>query len=171
MFPFFADAGNLEQLTPPQVRFAIATPQPIEMFAGQRIDYRIRVRGIPMRWTSEISTWQPPHAFVDEQRRGPYRLWHHRHEFTPIPGGTRLVDIVHYAVPGWWLEPVVHRLAVRPDLTRIFRFRGEKIVERFGLMGAPPTIEFSRAASEGTVGWAPPRDTSEMVRREGLEPS
>src|SRR5579871_5848818 len=79
VFPFFADAGNLPILTPPWLHFHILTTRPIEMRRGALIDYRLRIHGLPIRWQSEIVEWDPPHRFVDEQRRGPYRLWHHEH--------------------------------------------------------------------------------------------
>jgi ligand-binding SRPBCC domain-containing protein len=79
VFPFFADAGNLEILTPPWLRFEIVTPRPIAMRAGALIEYRLRLHGVPLRWQSEITAWEPPHRFVDEQRRGPYRAWIHEH--------------------------------------------------------------------------------------------
>lgn len=124
VFAFFADAGNLELLTPPWLSFRILTPRPIAMSVGVLIDYRIGVRGIPMRWRSEITAWEPPFRFVDEQRRGPYRLWVHEHSFRQ--DGTVVVvrDHVRYAVPGGpGLERLVHAALVRPDLHRIFRYR------------------------------------------------
>jgi len=94
------------------------------MKAGTLIDYQFRIRGLPVRWRTEITAWQPPHRFVDEQKRGPYRLWVHEHRFEPNDGGTLCTDHVRYAVPGGKL---VHRLFVRPDVERIFAFRAEKL--------------------------------------------
>ncbi len=128
VFQFFADAGNLEQLTPPWIRFRVLTPQPIEMRAGALIDYRLRLRGLPLRWQSEITAWEPPHRFVDEQRRGPYAFWRHEHRFEPCPEGTRVSDDVHYGVPGGAL---IHALLVRRDVERIFRFRQEALARLF----------------------------------------
>ena len=132
VFPFFADAGNLELLTPPWMRFHVVTPLPIAMRAGALIDYRLRVRGLPLRWRSEITTWDPPHRFVDEQRRGPYRLWHHEHSFEPRDGGTLCRDFVRYAVP---FDFFSHRLLVRPDIGRIFASRERKMRELFPANG------------------------------------
>src|SRR3954468_23005074 len=92
VFMFFAEPGNLETLTPPWLRFHILTPQPILMRAGARIDYRLRVHGLPVRWQSEITAWEPPVRFVDEQRRGPYRVWVHEHTFEEGDGGTEVRD-------------------------------------------------------------------------------
>ena len=133
VFPFFADAGNLERLTPPLLNFQILTPRPIEMRAGTLIDYRLRIRGIPVRWRSEITVWEPQRRFVDEQRRGPYRLWHHEHTFEPRDGGTLCCDTVRYAVV---FDFLVHRVLVRPDIERIFAFRQEKLREVFGVAAA-----------------------------------
>jgi ligand-binding SRPBCC domain-containing protein len=123
-FRFFADAANLEYLTPPWLRFQIVSPRPIEMRAGTLIDYKMRLHGMPVRWRSEITVWQPPYRFVDSQRRGPYRLWVHTHAFESVPEGTLVTDIVDYAVPGGAL---VQRLLVRPDLERIFDYRSARL--------------------------------------------
>ena len=128
VFPFFADASNLERLTPPSLRFRVLTPPPIEMAVGTLIDYRIRLRGIPMRWQSEITEWQPPYRFVDEQRRGPYRQWIHEHTFTAQDGGTLAVDIVQYAVLG---GVTIQRLFVAPELRRIFDYRNATLENYF----------------------------------------
>lgn len=129
LFPFFADAGNLDVITPPWLRFAILTPRPIEMKVGTRIDYRLRVHGLPVRWQSEITAWQPPHRFVDEQRRGPYRAWSHEHTFTEQNGGTLVADHVRYAVLGGAL---IERLFVRRDIATIFAYRQQKLAALFG---------------------------------------
>lgn len=124
VFDFFADAGNLERITPPWLHFEITTPGETEMRVGARIDYRLRVRGLPIRWASEITRWRPPFEFVDVQRRGPYRFWHHTHRFESRDGGTLASDRVRYAVPGGAL---VHRLFVRRDVEAIFAFRAEAL--------------------------------------------
>jgi ligand-binding SRPBCC domain-containing protein len=124
VFDFFADAFRLEAITPPWLHFRVLTPRPIKMGVGLRIDYRLRLHGWPIRWQSQISTWNPPYEFVDEQVRGPYRYWHHRHAFEEVAEGTLVRDEVHYAVP---LGRIMHPLLVRRDLIRIFEFRGEAI--------------------------------------------
>ena len=126
VFPFFADAHNLEAITPPWLRFRLLTPAPIEMRPGARIDYTLRLRGVPVRWTSEITVWEPPLRFVDEQRRGPYRRWIHEHTFTEQEGGTLVTDRVDYAAPG---GRVVERLLVDRDLERIFAYRRARLAE------------------------------------------
>lgn len=135
VFEFFSDAGNLERITPDWLSFSILTPQPIPMRKGAMIDYRLRIRGIPVRWTTEITAWEPPVRFVDEQRRGPYRVWIHEHTFEERDGGTLARDRVQYSAPGGWL---VERLVVRSDVERIFRFRQERLLELFtGTTGQP----------------------------------
>lgn len=124
VFRFFADAHNLDRITPPFLHFRILTPGRFPMQAGALIDYRIRLRLIPMTWRTRIATWEPPARFVDEQVRGPYRLWQHTHTFTALDGGTLMDDRVRYRVPG---GPVVNALAVRHQLHRIFRFRLEAL--------------------------------------------
>jgi len=128
LFPFFANAANLEAITPPWLQFHIDTQLPVVMQAGTLIDYRLRVRGLPLRWRTRINVWEPPHRFVDEQLRGPYRRWVHEHTFEACDGGTLARDRVSYAVPCDWL---VHRWFVRPDVERIFQFRAEALRRKF----------------------------------------
>lgn len=130
VFAFFADAGNLEAITPPWLNFHVLTPQPIEMHAGALIDYRLRLHQIPIRWRTEISAWDPPYRFIDQQLKGPYRIWIHEHTFQSVDNGTEVLDNVKYSVPG---GPLVHRLLVRGDLQRIFNFRQKKIRELLGV--------------------------------------
>ena len=136
-FEFFADAHNLERLTPPILRFEVLTPSPIEIKAGTLIDYRLRVRGVPVRWQSEITAWEPPHRFVDEQRRGPYSLWIHEHTFRPEDGGTVAEDHLQYAVPGGAL---VNRLFVAGDVRKIFEFRNQRLQHILGGESAKPHL-------------------------------
>lgn len=128
LFPFFADAANLDAITPPWMDFRIVTPRPIEMREGTLIDYRLRVRGIPLRWRTRINAWQPPHRFADEQLRGPYRQWIHEHTFEAKDGGTLARDAVRYAVP---FDFIAHRWLVRPDVERIFAYRAEALQRLF----------------------------------------
>lgn len=132
LFPFFADAYNLELITPDSVEFHVVTPRPIEMRAGALIDYRLRVRGLPVSWRTRIEVWEPPHRFVDVQLKGPYKLWRHEHRFLARDGGTLCLDRVDYEVPGGVLGPVVNRLFVEGDVRTIFRYREAKLEELFG---------------------------------------
>lgn len=125
VFAFFADARNLALITPPWLNFEIRSAQPIEMVEGAVIDYRLKLRGVPLNWRSEITVWDPPFRFVDEQRRGPYRYWIHEHTFGADGAGRTIVgDRVRYDVPGGAL---VHRLFVEPDLERVFAYRAGKL--------------------------------------------
>lgn len=128
VFPFFADAGNLQRITPNWLSFEILTPKPIPMHVGARIDYRLRFRGLPLRWQSEITAWEPPFRFIDEQRRGPYRIWKHEHRFKEKDGGTLCTDHIQYAV---WGGALVNRFFVRRDVTRIFEFRQATLKQIF----------------------------------------
>lgn len=128
LFPFFADAGNLQELTPAWMSFQIVTSRPIAMHVGTLIDYRLCVRGFPLRWRSEITAWEPPVRFVDEEVRGPFRRWIHEHRFEPRDGGTLAIDRVRYAVPGGAL---INWLLVRNEVARIFAYRTEALRKRF----------------------------------------
>lgn len=124
VFGFFADALNLEAITPAWLSFRVVTPGPIEMRAGARIEYRLKLHGVPVRWLTRIEEWEPGKRFVDVQVRGPYRLWHHTHKFEPDGrGGTLVRDTVRYALPLGPLGGLAHRLFVARDLRRIFDHR------------------------------------------------
>lgn len=133
VFAFFADAHNLNMITPDWLSFSILTPRPIEMREGALIDYRILLRGLPMRWRTRITSWQPPHnhmaEFVDEQLSGPYVLWRHTHSFAACEGGTRCRDRVEYAHRG---GAFAERWLVRPDLERIFSHRQKRMLQILG---------------------------------------
>ncbi len=156
VFDFFSKAENLELLTPPWLSFNIKTPQPIHMCEGALIDYRLRVRGIPLTWRSEITVWEPPYRFVDEQRRGPYRRWIHEHRFEEADGGTRAVDHVRYAVFGGAL---INKLFVAPDVRRIFAYRQQRLEQLFdassgGGTTAPPAAAERAASTSGVPAFA-----------------
>ena len=131
VFPFFADAHNLEAITPPLLSFRVVTPQPIEMRVGTLIEYALKLHGLPIRWLTRIDDWTPGVRFVDSQLAGPYRLWHHTHEFEPDgDGATVMRDTVRYALPFWPLSEIAHALIVRRDLAAIFDFRAGEVARR-----------------------------------------
>jgi hypothetical protein len=127
VFDFFSRARNLETLTPPWLRFDVLTPEPIEMRRGTHIEYRLRLHGVPLRWVSRIEEWDPGRGFVDRQVRGPYRLWHHRHEFEAHQGGTLVRDIVHYSLALGPIGSLAHAVFVRRDLAAVFDYRRQQI--------------------------------------------
>ncbi len=128
VFPFFANANNLEQITPPWLKFKLLNPV-VDVHRGTLIDYKLRLHGVPLSWRSEILEWEPPFRFVDVQRRGPYMLWIHEHRFEPHNGGTLVRDTVQYAAPG---GPLVQKLLIDRDLDSIFRYRRDRLEEHFG---------------------------------------
>jgi len=132
VFAFFADAANLEAITPEFLRFRIMTPLPVEMRAGARIDYSLSLFGVPVRWRTKITDYEPPVGFVDEQERGPYLLWRHRHDFEAVGEATRMRDCVDYRLPFGPLGGLAHVLWVRRMLAGIFDHRQRVIAQRFG---------------------------------------
>jgi len=126
VFPFFADARNLERITPPLLGFRVLGEEPIEMRAGALIQYKLRVHGLPVDWLTRIEEWEPNTRFVDSQLVGPYRLWHHTHTFEERGGGTLMRDTVRYAMPIWPFGELAMPL-VRRDLASIFDFRRDNV--------------------------------------------
>jgi ligand-binding SRPBCC domain-containing protein len=126
VFAFFAEASNLQRITPPELGFEIVTPLPIPLREGTRIEYRLHLFGIPFAWQSEIQRWHPPEEFVDIQRRGPYKRWIHTHRFREALGVTIIEDEVQYALPYWPVGDLAFPL-VRLQLQRIFRYRQHAI--------------------------------------------
>lgn len=131
-FAFFADAANLEAITPPFLKFRITSPQPIEMRRGALIEYRLQLFGVPFGWRTVIEEYDPPLSFVDRQLAGPYALWHHTHTFREVAGeqgrpATEMTDVVRYAIRPAILGPIAHAIFVRRTLDKIFDYRAEKI--------------------------------------------
>jgi len=131
VFEFFSRARNLEELTPPWLRFSVVTHEPIEMRAGTLIEYRLRVHRVPLRWISHIDEWQTGARFVDRQVHGPYRMWRHTHEFTAYPQGTLIRDSVRYELPFGRLGTLIHAAIVRRDLERAFDYRRQRAKRPF----------------------------------------
>lgn len=133
VWPYFATPENLEQMTPDSLRMRIITPPPLQMREGALFDYIVTTHGVPMRWTTLITDYEPPHRFVDVQLRGPYSFWHHTHTFArTASGGTLIGDCVRYMMPMGPLGDIAHALVVKRDLERIFAFRRKMITDLFG---------------------------------------
>lgn len=141
-FAFFADANNLERITPPWLRFRIVEA-PDELGVGARLRYRLRLFGIPIRWRTEIVAWNPPRGFVDVQRRGPFLLWEHTHRLTPTDGGTEIYDHVRYRLFLGPLGALVRRLLVGGWVEGIFEYRAREVP---GLLRRAPAAPPRRTA-------------------------
>ncbi len=131
---FFSSPANLQTITPPYMGFTIISQHHGDkMYPGQIIEYKVTpVLGIPLYWMTEITHVQEERFFVDEQRFGPYSLWHHQHHFKAIEGGVEMTDIVHYKLPLWWLGDMANALFVKKQLAGIFEYRKKKVEEMFG---------------------------------------
>ena len=136
VFAFFSEAANLEAITPPWLGFRILSAPPIRMAKDARIEYVIRLAGLPVRWRSQVRCWDPPRSFVDVQERGPYAKWEHTHMFEALGDGTLMRDIVCYRLPLGPVGRLVHALAVRATLASIFDDRFERVREQFAEGGA-----------------------------------
>jgi ligand-binding SRPBCC domain-containing protein len=128
VFEFFSDPQNLAAITPPWLRFRIVSA-PAKVQRGALIGYRLRLKGVPVRWLTEITEWQPPRSFTDVQVAGPYRLWEHTHRLASCGDETEMYDHILYAVPGGQLGPALDRAVVRPLLDEIFDYRAERVRE------------------------------------------
>ncbi len=131
VFPFFSNAENLQEITPPWVHLRILSVEPNPLRKGTRLAYALRWGIFPIRWLTEIVEWEPPQRFVDVQLKGPYRLWRHEHRFVAADGGTRICDDVQYMLPLGWLGKLAHRFKVQKDLEKIFAYRREAIKKHF----------------------------------------
>lgn len=131
---YFSNPGNLEKITPAYMRVRVTSP-PYEgqVYPGQMITYKISpLAGIPLEWVTEITHVIHRVYFVDEQRVGPYRLWHHEHHFSEVPGGVQMTDIVHYRLPLGWLGRIAHSLFVKKQLEGLFEYRIQTVDRHFG---------------------------------------
>lgn len=132
VFAFFSEAKNLQKITPGWLDFQVAGISTPNIEASTRIDYRLKIRGIPIRWQSEITIWEPPCRFVDRQVTGPYAHWNHEHCFEQQNGGTLCSDRVEYLPPGGpLLAPIINRLVVGQDVRKIFQYRRDRLEELF----------------------------------------
>lgn len=131
VFPFFERPENLEDITPPFLRFRLLSPSPVPMHIGSIIQYQLKLHGLPVKWTTIITEYDPPHKFVDVQLKGPYTLWHHTHHLRDVPGGTEVEDIVRYQLPFGPLGELMHAVLIRRDVERIFDYRARVMRERF----------------------------------------
>ncbi|NML20239.1 SRPBCC family protein [Pseudoflavitalea sp. G-6-1-2] len=131
---FFSDPAKLVDITPAEFAFRVISRHhgPV-VYQGQIIEYKVSpLLGIPLYWMTEITHVVPLKYFVDEQRYGPYRMWHHQHHFTAIDGGVEMVDIVHYSIPGWWMGRMINSILVKKKLESLFRYRFQRIEELLG---------------------------------------
>jgi ligand-binding SRPBCC domain-containing protein len=135
VFRLFEDPRNLAKITPPWLNFRILHPESVRMREGAEIDYLIRWLGVPMKWKTLITRYEPPHLFVDEQVRGPYTLWHHEHTFLETGAGVEIRDRVDYRLPLGTLGRIAHALVIRRQLLGIFRYRQAAIARLIGVPG------------------------------------
>ncbi|MBI3234973.1 MAG: SRPBCC family protein [Bacteroidetes bacterium] len=130
VFEFFSNAENLNVLTPSNLHFTFITPTPIDIKRGAIIDYRIKLFGVPVKWRTQITKWEPTACFADNQERGPFKLWYHVHTFKAFGSQTIMTDTVHYLSPGGILEFIPHILFVKRQVHKIFEYR-EKAIQKY----------------------------------------
>ena len=146
-FAVFEDPYNLARITPSSLRFQVTTPHRVQMRAGAEIEYTIRWLGLPMRWKTLIVEYNPPHLFIDEQAKGPYKLWRHRHTFESTAQGTKVGDHVEYALPLGPLGELAHALVVKRQLLGIFNYRQaelSKLLDGNAVQTVRPYVESRR---------------------------
>ena len=131
VFEFFSRPENLEKITPSSMGFNIITPSPIEMKEGAIIDYTVKIMGVPMRWRTMITSYVKNEYFVDEQLKGPYSYWHHKHSFKEVEGGVLIIDEITYALPIQAFRKIVHPVLIKPQINQIFNFRFKVIQDKF----------------------------------------
>lgn len=130
---FLSDPKNLKTITPDYMGFDIVSGESDKMYPGQIIEYIVKpILGIPIKWVTEITHVVENKYFVDEQRFGPYSLWHHKHFIKEIPNGVEMEDLIHYKIPFGFVGQLVHPLLVKPKLEQIFEYRQKKLIELFG---------------------------------------
>jgi ligand-binding SRPBCC domain-containing protein len=129
VFHYFSNPENLQKITPKYLNFKIKNDPLLEMKKGQIFKYQLRVRGIPINWTSLISSYHPPYSFIDEQIKGPYSSWHHTHTFKEENGGTTIIDEVKYTLPLGFIGKIINSIWVKRDLNSIFKYR-QKMIEK-----------------------------------------
>jgi len=130
---FFSSPINLSKITPDSMGFTTTSPVPEKMYPGLIITYTVKpLLGIKVNWMTEITHVNKPFYFVDEQRAGPYKIWHHEHHFREIDGGVEMEDIVHYVLPFGIIANMVHPIIVKPQLNKIFSYRSEILMSMFG---------------------------------------
>jgi len=151
-FAFFAGASSLEAITPPWLRFRILTPRPIVIGEGTRIDFRLVLHGVPIRWRTRIERWEPCRCFVDRQIEGPFDLWEHTHTFEEQLDGTLIRDRVEYRMPLGVVGGVAHRILIGRDLERIFDYRRSAVSELLGNSRAPRPDDDSAVTSIEAAG-------------------
>lgn len=132
VWAFFSNPSNLAKITPPEMGFDISHPLPEKMYAGMMIHHRVRpIAGIPLSWITEITHVEEGQYFVDEQRHGPFAMWHHEHHFEAKNGGTLIKDIISYRLPLGWLGAAFHGLLVEPKMKIIFEYRRKSVEDIF----------------------------------------
>jgi len=131
---FFSSPSNLQSLTPSNIKFRIISRHHgLKMYAGQIIEYKVKpLLNIPFYWMTEITHVQEETLFIDEQRFGPFSMWHHQHHFKKVDGAVEMTDIVYYKIPGWWLGDIVNKIYVKKEVRKVFDYRGRRIKELFG---------------------------------------